>query len=374
MMKSLFPKATAALLALVLVLTLLSGTVLADNSGSAPVFRKADLFTERDLLQEADIYDAETVTVSDGEDIRIDEEGVWVLSGSASEVTVWIDADKEDKVHLVLDGLAIANESFPCIYVVTADKVFITVKSDSSLSVSGAFIKDGGTKTDGVIYSKQDLVLNGTASLAVDSSAHGIVCKDDLKITGGTWNIDAVKKAISANDSIRIAGGTLNLTAGTDGIHAENKDDDSLGYIWIGDGTVNISAGDDGIHAVSVLQIDGGAFNISAAEGLEATMVQVNSGTIRVTAAENGVNATEKSSVWDSAAVFNGGETTVNAEQEDADGVDSKGDICINGGTLDVSGKNPFKCAGAASLNGGTLIVNGEAADAVPVSQAGSKN
>ena len=261
MMNQTISKVGAVLLSLALVFALVPGTVLSDSSGSVPVFRAEDLFTDRDLVQESDVTGAETVIVSDGQDVRIDEAGVWVLKGTASEVTVWIDADKDDKVQLVLDGLFIANESSPCIYVVTADKVFITVTSDSSLSVTGTFLKDDANKADGVIYAKQDLVLNGTASLAVDSSAHGIVCKDDLKITGGTWNIAAGKKAISANDSIRISGGTLNLTAGTDGLHADNKDDDSLGFIYIKDGFISITAGDDGIHAVSVLQIDGGTFN-----------------------------------------------------------------------------------------------------------------
>ena len=74
-----------------------------------------------------------------------------------------------------------------------------------------------------------------------------MVCKDDLKITGGTYTIKASSKAIEANDSIRIAGGVFTRTAGTDALHAENNDDDTLGYIYITGGTFNILAGDDGV-------------------------------------------------------------------------------------------------------------------------------
>ena len=263
------------LLALLLVLS--AGPVTAETI-SSPVYSASELFTERDLLQEADVSGAEKITVVSGEDVRITAGGVYVLSGTASGMTVCVDAGPEAKVQLVLDGLSIINEDFPCVYILTADKVFITIAADSSLSVTGTFRKDGNTKTDGALFSKQDTVLNGTASLSVSSGENGIVCKDDLKITGGTYQIEAAKKAIEAKDSIRIAGGTFILDAGTDGLHAENKNDEMLGYIYIGGGVFNITAGDEGIYAVSVLQIDGGTFSIRSADGFNAALVQLNGG------------------------------------------------------------------------------------------------
>ena len=232
-----------------------------------------ELFTERDLEQEADLFPAEEITVTSGKDVRSTKEGVYVLSGAASGSTVYVEADPQDKVQLVLKGLSLANEGFPCIYILTADKVFITVAEDSSLTVTGEFRKDGDTKTDGTVFSVQDLVLNGTAALSVSSSANGIVCKDDLKITGGTYHIQAEKKAIEANDSIRVTGGTFNLVAGTDGLHAESKKDASLGYICIFGGTFAIAAGDEGIQASSVLQIDGGSFDIASSDGMAAPKI-----------------------------------------------------------------------------------------------------
>ena len=236
-------------------------------------FTADELFTERDLEQEADLFHAEEITITSGQDVRITKEGVYVLSGTASGSTVYVEADPQDKVQLVLRGLSISNEGFPCIYILTADKVFITVAEDSSLAVTGEFRKDGDTKTDGAVFSVQDLVMNGTAALSVSSSANGVVCKDDLKITGGTYNIQAEKKAIEANDSIRIAGGTFNLAAGTDGLHAESKKDASLGYICIFGGTFAITAGDEGVQASSVLQIDGGSFDIASSDGMAAPKI-----------------------------------------------------------------------------------------------------
>ena len=341
-------------------------TFAASAETASPIYSADELFTSRDYEQTADLSGAVSYTVSDGQDIRITAAGVYVLSGTASNVTVYVEAGKDDKVQLVLDGVSVTNTNFPVIYVKTADKVFVTVSGDSALSVTGSFTTDGSTKTDGVIFSKTDLTLNGTASLTVSSADNGIVCKDDLKITGGTYTVTASTKAIDANDSIRIAGGTLYLIAGTDGLHAENDGDDTKGYVYICGGSLTISAGDDGIHALSVVQIDGGTLNIKAAEGIEGTYVQFNGGTITIQSTDDGVNAAYKSSAYTPTVEINGGDITVSMGAGDTDGIDSNGNIIMNGGTVTVTGNSTFDYDGTAQYNGGTIIANGQQIAYIP--------
>ena len=72
------------------------------------------------------------------------------------------------KVQLVLDDVTITNTSEPAIYVLDADKCFVTSAegSENVLSVSSSFATDteNGVNTDVVIFSKTDLTLNGTGS------------------------------------------------------------------------------------------------------------------------------------------------------------------------------------------------------------------
>ena len=84
------------------------------------------LFSSRDLRQAADLQESVTREVTDGSDISITAAGVYVLSGSAKNVTICVEADKEDRVQLVLNGLEVVNDDSPVIYVKCADKVFIT--------------------------------------------------------------------------------------------------------------------------------------------------------------------------------------------------------------------------------------------------------
>ena len=342
------------------------------SAASSAVYSAEEQFTERDLQQTADLTNAVQYTVSDGQEIRIVSAGVYLLTGTASNAAVIVEAGKDDKVQLVLDGVSITNADFPAIYVKSADKVFITVMGDSRLSVTGAFRADAGTNTDGVIFSKADLTLNGTASLVISSSCNGIVGKDDIKVTGGTYQISASSKAIEANDSIRIAGGTLNLTAGTDGLHAENEEDAAKGYVYLSGGSLTIRAGDDGVHGTSVVQIDSGSLDIRAAEGIEGTFVQVNGGTISIQSSDDGINAGRKSSAYTPMIEINDGDVTIVMGGGDTDGIDANGHIVVNGGIVRVTGNSTFDYDGTAQYNGGTIIVNGQQVSSIPNSMMGS--
>jgi hypothetical protein len=50
----------------------------------------------------------------------------------------------------------------------------------------------------------------------------------------------------------------------------------------------------------------------------------------------------------------------------DTDGVDSNGNIIVNGGTISVTGNSTFDYDGTAQYNGGTIIVNGQTVNSIP--------
>ena len=337
------------------------------NTTSGGMINTSELFTNRDLTQTADTYGATIYTVSDNQNITITAEGVYILQGSANNVTVTIEAGDEDKVQLLLDGVTLTNSNAPCIYVKNADKVFVTTAggTTNTLSVTGSFSSDGSTNTDAVIFSKDDLVLNGLGTLNIRSTDNGITSKDDLKITGGTLNITCNSDALEANESIAVSDGNITINTGKDGLHAEYDEDNSTGYIYICGGTFNITAGSDGMQATTVCQIDGGNIRISAGEGIEGTFVQINGGDINISASDDGINASRKSTAYNVRIEINGGNVTVNMGQGDTDGIDSNGDLYINGGTVTVNAQSPFDYDGTAQKTGGTIIVNGTRTDSI---------
>lgn len=166
------------------------------------------------------------------------------------------------------------------------------------------------------------------------------------------------QKGIKADNNILIKDGTISVNSYDDGIHSNNT-------IQIDNGKITISTGDDGVHADGLIEINGGTFEISGAEGIEATYVKINDGTINISASDDGINAGNKSSNYKTTVEINGGNITIKMGAGDTDGIDSNGNLYINGGTINITGNSPFDYDGEAKYNGGTLIVNGQTTNTI---------
>ena len=59
----------------------------------------------------------------------------------------------------------------------------------------------------------------------------------------------------------------LDITSGKDGIHCENSDEASLGFVYISNGMINIDAQGDGISAGAYMLIENGSFDILSGGG-----------------------------------------------------------------------------------------------------------
>lgn len=294
-----------------------------------------------------------TATVSgsgakaDGSTITITEEGVYIVSGTLEDGQIIVDASDSDKVQIVLDGVNINCETNAAIYVREADKVFITLAENSSNTLGGGneYTQIDDNTVDGVIFSKSDLVCNGTGSLTIEADyKHGIVSKDDLVITGGTYKITAADNGITAKDQLKILDGSFDIDAANSAVKAKNADNAELGNIYIAggiftieaeqdgfhatgsivvdDGTITVNSGDDGFHAELDTIIRGGTILVEKSnEGLEGKRVVVNGGDITVNASDDGINAANSGD--DGANAANSGDGGVNAANSGDDGTNA---------------------------------------------------
>ena len=245
-----------------------------------------DMFTDRDSKTEYDESKAVSIQLNgtsaasssnsvriSGSTVTITEEATYVISGTLTDGMIIVNAEDTAKLQLVLNGVEITSKTSAALYILKADKVFVTLADGktNTLANGGSFTAIDENNIDAAVFSKQDLTFNGSGSLTVTSpAAHGIVCKDDLVFTGGTYTVNSASHGLDANDSVRISSSTkLTIDAGKDGIHSENTDDASLGFIYISDGTMNIEAEGDGISAGAYVQIENGTFDLLIGGGSE---------------------------------------------------------------------------------------------------------
>jgi len=329
-----------------------------DDPGSKGVviIDPSDLFSGRDLEVGYDETTSAAIKLNgntaasgsnavkvSGSTVAITDEGTYILSGTLNDGMIIVDADKADKVRLVLNNVKINSKTSAPIYIRQADKVFITLAPDSAntLSNGGTFAQTDENSIDAVIFSKDDLTLNGSGTLIINSPAgHGIVSKDELKLTGGTYEIKAASHGLEGKDNVCIGNAKLSITSGMDGIHAENPDDSTLGFIYIQSGTFNITSEGDGIAASAKMQIDGGTFHIVSGGG-SANAAKSN-------ASSKGIKASGE-------LVINDGSFTVDSAD---DAVHSNASITITGGTIEIAtGDDGFHADDTLTILSGTVKV-----------------
>ena len=237
-----------------------------------------DMFTKRDADGTYDTKNAVQIQLNgasatsssnsvriEGSTVVIKEEATYILSGTLNDGRIVVDAPDTAKVQIVLSGVDITSATSAALYILEADKVFLTLAEGSvnSLANGGSFVAIDDNNIDGALFSKQDLTLNGAGALTVISPAgHGIVCKDDLVITGGSYVINTAAHGMQANDSVRFTNATLTIDAGKDAVHAENQEDAQKGFIYISGGTIQGEAEGDGLSAGAYLQMAGGTIDL----------------------------------------------------------------------------------------------------------------
>lgn len=295
----------------------------------------------------------DTATVSgsgayaNGGSVTIASAGYYDVTGTLTDGSLIVDAGKNAKVFLRLNGVTITCSDDAAIRVNQADKVFLTLAEGTENTVtSGETYSEAALadKTDGAIFAHDDLTINGSGALTVTAAyKHGIAANDSLRITGGKITVTAPADTIHVNDSLHITGAAITL-----------------------------SAGDDAIHSDTSVAILGGSITVNTCcEGIEAPEILVEDGAVTVTSTDDGINAcgTETSDGSLPSVTISGGTVTLlNPSGRDADGIDSNGNIDINGGLVYISlvgdGGN---CAldygsengGACRINDGTVVACG---------------
>ncbi len=284
---------------------------------------------------------------ADGTVVTISEEGTYVLGGSLSDGHVVVDAPDTAKVQVVFDGVDVTCSNGPAFYVKSADKCFVTLAdgSENALADGATYAADAEDEPYGALFSKDDLTINGTGSLTVEGAyENGIVSKDDLVVTGGTINVNAVADGLRGKDCVKIADGTITVTAGGDGIKSNNDSDATRGFVSIDGGTITVNAGDKGVKAEFYARIAGGKLDIvSADDAVHSNLeVLVAGGEMTINAGDDGIHGETRLVVDDGVIDI----------QSCVEGLEAQ-EVIVNGGDIAVEASDDALNAAVADLTSG---------------------
>jgi len=290
---------------------------------------------------------------------------VLIASGSGFDPSYCTAIKCDSTIHI--DGANIT--------IVSSGKAAKSISSDKDIEMNSGTINitNSGTGTkytnslgqaDAYIASclKADgnITLSGGAVTTSSSGSAGKGISADGKLTIETATLTPTISITTTGAKVLVSG------SGNNAVYAEAKAISCNSDIIIENGTINIASADDGIKSGTSITINNGNVNINnSIEGIEGPFITVNGGNVSIKSSDDCFNAT----------FGNGGETNdgsllklnagyVVVNTTGGDGLDSNGNIIINGGTIIVHGPPSapevgMDYNGYCNINGGFLIMSG---------------
>lgn len=348
------------------------------------------------------------IEADENSEVRLILSGVSVSSSTSSAIS----AENGASVTLLLaDGTS--NTFSDTSGYAEDDKYDACIYAKGSLTISGAGSLDVTGNADHGIHSKGTVTIE-SGNISVISANDGIKGKDAVNISDGTISVTSAGDAVCANNSdegmgtIDISGGEFTIVSGGGAANAPVKENEPFGRsdasdedstsskgiksqgnltitggkftmdccddsfhsgsdLTVSGGEFAIATGDDAFHADNALVMDSGKGEISKCyEGFEGMTVTVNGGEWSITASDDGSSSGGQpfAANENTYIEINGGTVYVNA---DGDGIDTNGNLTINGGIVSVDGPTTgadgaLDFDGTGIVNGGTLYAAGSSA------------
>jgi len=297
--------------------------------------------------------------------LTIKQAGTYVLTGTLVNGRILIDADNNDVVRLVLNGISLHHDQGPAIYAPKSAKVVLILEEETKNTISDGSsytVSEDENEPNAAIFVQNDLSITGNGTLTVSGNyKHGIRAQDILAITGGVININSIGDALRGRDGIAIQNGNFTLDAGGDGIQSNNDINPEKGFVIISGGTFIMQTKNDGIQAESSLNITGGNFQITTGGGSSNAPMRVEDFRRGFDDNRNSTYEAEEESVSMKALKSGkllsimGGEFTIDAED---DALHSNGNLTITSGKLSIqTGDDGFHADAKLEISGGEINI-----------------
>lgn len=177
------------------------------------------------------------ITVN-GNTVCIGQGGTYRISGTLASGQLLVTGT--EKVRLYLDGAEITNENGPALLCLNEKRTILSLaKGTKNTLADGKSYQIATVDTQEIdpcaVYAQDKLTINGSGTLTVQGNCRdGIVCKDDLKLVGGTLDVQAAEDGIHCTGNLLVQGGSADITSGEDGVQAD-------GDMTLTGGTLNIT-------------------------------------------------------------------------------------------------------------------------------------
>ena len=341
-----------------------------------------------------------------------DKDVNYILSGNTNNGSVKIYSTR--KFTLILNGVNIQNPAGPAINIQSGKSATIILQENTTNSlVDGTtYTTTGSEDMKGTLFSEGQLIIDGKGSLLINGNFKHAICSDDyIEMRNGTIVINnAASDGIHTNDYFDMTAGTLTITAVKDGIDCEKgtlsiiggninitstgqagKGLKSTGNMTLSGGNINISttgnayydtserdiSSPSGIKCNADLTISGNCIitinsSGSAGKGINTDgNLVINGGAITVTTSGtqfrySNLDSAAKAIKSDGNMTINDGIISIKTSGTEAEGLESKNVLTINGGKIEIEAYDDgINAKNNITINGGEIYVYSTANDGI---------
>lgn len=312
---------------------------------------EGNMIVYKDIIE----YSGNGVNVNN-QKVTITNGGSYYISGTSQDGQLIVDA-RDQEVQLILDNLELTCSSSAPIYIMNAKKVTITLNDETTNTISDGKTYSDSDEPSATIFSKDDLVLNGSGQLIVNANYNdAIQSKDTLLIESGNYMIHSVDDGIIGKDSLTIQNGSFEMNTNGDAFKTTNDTDSTLGNILIENGTYMIHTQADGFQSINQLTINNGTFTINttslnmleSTKGIKATQdLTINNGNFNIQSVDDCLHANGN-------LVISEGTFVLNTQD---DGMHSDAVLTIQNGNIDIQTSYEGLEGNEVEINGGTIMI-----------------
>ena len=283
---------------------------------------------------------------------------VYLLSGNGTgQLTIY----GLYRHNITLDGLTLTCSNGPAINNQCHKKCFLVINGTNSLTDGSSYASSTDADRKAAFFSEGQIVISGTGSLTVKGNyKHAMASDDYIHITEeltGSLNLTASSDGLHANDGIYIYGGTATIKAGNDGLQCDS-------IIIIDGGTLDITATDKGIVDSLGIFISGGSISISSEYKCIKTKanLRITGGDIKVICTGAASSGGPGGGGPGGGGWWGGGSSSSSSPEA----IEAKGTITITGGTVYAqSADDAINAGGDLTISGGYVCAYSTSNDGI---------
>ncbi len=201
----------------------------------------------------------------DGKDIKITKAGTYVVSGTASDIRILVDAGENENVVLILKGAQITSSKGSAVFVESGNITLNVPEGTESIITGG---ERESNNLVGAVGTRGNLIINGKGNLKIQGSdLEALASAGNVTVNGTRLDLNSYSSGIVSLGTVKFKDSELNIDCRKTGIISQNSEDQEHSDIYSENSVVGITSNEGAMESLDEIKVNGGVVRIKTVDG-----------------------------------------------------------------------------------------------------------